>query len=146
MPFGREQSQPAGRRELDDRGTARVDEAVASLDWVAQRPIDCRRPILAAICVDQRLDGPIAPVRDGNLDHLGVRKDFTDAARDRGRGLRRGESALERVRRDDYFHGGGKPPPWKPLPPPPLLVAVSRGARGGGRSKFGLSMQAFTWE
>src|SRR5207245_10133880 len=79
-PFGRVQSQPAGGRELDDRGAARIDEAVASLAWIAQRPIDCRRPILTAIRVDPRLDGPIAPVRDGNLDHLGVRKDFTDAS------------------------------------------------------------------
>src|SRR5947199_1979085 len=136
MPFGREQSQPAGRRELDDRGTARVDEAVASLAWVAQRPIDCRRPILAAICVDQRLDGPIAPVRDGNLDHLGVRKDFTDAARDRGRGLRRGESALERVRRDDYFHGGGETPPGCPPPPPRWVGGRRRGGSGEERRRL----------
>jgi hypothetical protein len=52
---------------------------------------------------NERLDRSVATIGDRDLDDFGVRENLANATCDCVGSLRRGESALERVRRDDDF-------------------------------------------
>ena len=58
----------------------------------SQRVVNARVTQVTAGGVHERADGPLASVRERQLDHLGLRPDAADAARDR-RGHRDGIGA-----------------------------------------------------
>src|SRR5436309_2412577 len=107
-------------------------------------PYTCLAPfgpdvaVLAAFCRDQRLNGSVATIGDRDLDDVRVGEHLAHAARDRASSLFGRHGALERVRRDDNFHGGGRPPPWSPLRCTHRLDAFRQITPGDGRSESGL--------
>ena len=96
----RDEREPGGRRHLDQRGAALLDEAVARLDLAAERVLDPRGDGLAAEVDEHRVERAVAAV--GQRQEVGRHQPGAlEPAADRAGDLGGAEGSLEGVGRDE---------------------------------------------
>jgi hypothetical protein len=81
-----------------------TQQAKASLHWLAQRTRDACGKEAAARGGDEREDGALAAIGDGERQDFGVRSNGMDASGDGGGDCLGVETALERLGRGENAH------------------------------------------
>ena len=112
---GADEVQSRSFGHLDDGRRAIAEDAVCGGDRFAQWSGDMGRDQATAGGVDQGTDRAFAAVRHGDGDDVSIGGHMPHAAFDGARGLSRGQTALERIGRDDDLHSSHAPPAMRQL-------------------------------